>query len=602
MSGQDFTDEQKRYLEGFVSGVQATRVASGLKPIGGLAGSGPGNRTIESVGPDAANLKAMARVEAAGKKLVDQEKWKRDDPPFEAYARLKREALAGSAPKPADNFRWRFHGLFYVAPAQDSYMVRVRIPNGILTHWQFRAVADLARKCGGDYTHVTTRGGLQFREIKPEHAPEVAETLMEIGLISRGAGADNIRNVTGSATAGIDPQELLDTRPYARAWHHHILNERAMYGLPRKFNVSFDGGGAIPSLEDTNDIAFTAVTVAEGAGEGIEPGVYFRLGLGGISGHKDLARPTGVYVKPGDTTTVADAIVRVFTDHGDRTNRARARLKYVLDAMGFDTFLGHVEAKLGHKLTRIGNAHVSEPPRQDRKAHVGIHPQKQPGLVWVGVVLPVGRMTVAQMHALADLAHAYGDGDIRLTVWQNLIVSGVHESKASELEADLNAIGLAAHASSVRAGLVACTGSTGCKFAAANTKGTAVAIADWVDSRNVAIDGPINIHLTGCHHSCAQHYIGDIGMIAARVPVTPDSDDTVDGFHVHVGGGFGPDGGMARELFRDVKVEDCPPLVEVMLKAYLANRTGPEETFLAFSRRHEPDALRTLIDAQGQAA
>ena len=595
MSGHDFSDDQKRYLEGFVSGVQATRVAAGLRPLGGIAGSGGPS---EPAGPDAANLKAMAKTEAAGKKLVDQEKWKRDDPPFEAYARLKREALAGSAPKPADNFRWRYHGLFYVAPAQDSYMVRVRIANGILSHWQFRAVADLAQKCGGGYTHVTTRGGLQFREIKPEHAPEVAETLMDIGLISRGAGADNIRNVTGSATAGIDPQELLDTRPYARNWHHHILNERAMYGLPRKFNVAFDGGGAIPTLEDTNDIAFTAVTVADGAG--VTPGVWFRLGLGGITGHKDLARPTGVYVLPDDATAVADAIVRVFTDHGDRTNRTKARLKYVLDAMGFDAFLGLVEEKLGKKLSRIDSVHVTDPARQHRKAHIGVHPQKQTDLVWVGVVLPVGKLTVTQMHALADFAHEYGDGDIRLTVWQNLLISGVHASKAAELESDLKSIGLSSLASSVRAGLVACTGNTGCKFAASNTKGTAGAIADWVDSR-VALDGPINIHLTGCHHSCAQHYIGDIGMIAARVPVAPDSDDTVEGFHVHVGGGFGPDGGMARELYRDIKVEDCPPLVEAMLKAYLANRAGPEETFLAFSRRHEPDALRNMIDAGSNA-
>lgn len=593
MSAQDFSDEQKRYLEGFVSGVQASRVAAGLKPISGMTG------TAEQSGPDAGHLAAMARTEAAGKKLVDQEKWKRDDPPFEAYSRLKNEALSGAAPKPPDNFRWRFHGLFYVAPTQDSFMCRVRVANGILTHWQFRAVADLAQKCGGGYTHVTTRGGLQFREIKPEHGPEVVETLADIGLISRGAGADNIRNVTGSATAGIDRQELIDTRPYARGWHHHILNERAMYGLPRKFNVAFDGGGAIPTLEDTNDIAFSAVTAGDGAG--VEPGVWFRLGLGGITGHKDLARPTGVYVKPDEATAVADAIVRVFSDHGDRTNRTKARLKYVLDAMGFETFLGHVEEKLGRKLVLIDSAHVTEPHAANRLAHVGVHPQKQAGLVWVGVSLPLGKMTVTQMQALAGLSQEYGDGDIRLTVWQNLLISGVQTGKADELEIRLRAIGLTSQVSNVRAGLVACTGNTGCKFAASNTKGTAMAIADWVDPK-VAIDTPINIHLTGCHHSCAQHYIGDIGMIAARVPVAPDSDDTVEGFHVLAGGGFGTEGGMARELYRDVKTEDCPPLVEAMLKAYLANRAGPHETFQAFSRRHESDALKAMITNSGGPA
>ena len=590
----DLTDEQKRYLEGFVSGAQASRIAAGLKPISGIAGK------TEPSGPDADHLKAMARTEAAGKKLADQEKWKRDDHPLDAYTRMKREAEAGTHPKPPDNFRWRFHGLFYVAPTQDSFMCRVRIANGILSHWQFRAVADLATRYGGGYAHVTTRAGLQFREVKPEHGPAVVEGLADIGLISRGSGADNIRNVTGSATAGIDPNELIDTRPHARGWHHHILNERAMMGLPRKFNVSFDGGGAIPSLEDTNDIAFTAVTVADGAGEGITPGVWYRLGLGGITGHMDLARPTGVYVLPEQTTAVADAIVRVFSDHGDRSDRKKARLKYVLDAMGFDTFLGHVETKLGRKLIRISDSALTASPRASRTAHIGVHPQKQAGLVWVGVLTPVGHMTATQMHALADIAQQYGDGDIRLTVWQNLLISGVHDDKAVEVETWLRAIGLTSQASPVRAGLVACTGNTGCKFAASNTKGTAVEIADWVEPR-VALDTPLNIHVTGCPHSCAQHYIGDIGLIAARVPVVPESEDTVEGFHITVGGGFGPDGGMGREIAHDVKREDCPALVEKMLKGYLAHRAHATETFLTFTRRHDLDALRGLFHLNGAA-
>ena len=203
----------------------------------------------------------MARTEAAGKKLANEEKAKRDDHPFEAYPRLKSEAEAGQFPKGVDNFRWRFHGLFYVAPAQDAFMCRLRIPNGILSHWQFSGVADLADRYGGGYTHVTTRANLQIREIKAEYGPPLVEALTGLGLTPKGSGADNIRNVTGSATAGIDPQELIDTRPYAREWHHHILNCRTLYGLPRKFNVAFDGGGAIPTLEDTNDISFTAVTV-----------------------------------------------------------------------------------------------------------------------------------------------------------------------------------------------------------------------------------------------------------------------------------------------------------------------------------------------------
>ena len=595
MSAQDFTEDQRRYLEGFVSGVQVRRAAQGLKPLGTEGGPAAPS------GPDKDHLAAMARFEAAGRKLSPQEKAKRDEHPFDAYARFKAESAKGQFPKGVDNFRWRFHGLFYVAPVQNSYMCRLRIPNGILTHWQFAGVADLAERYGGGYAHVTTRANLQIREVMPDGAVALFEGLTSLGLSTKGTGADNIRNVTGAPTAGIDPRELIDTRPFASAWHHHILNDRSLYGLPRKFNVAFDGGGIIPVLEETNDIAFTAVTVPKGAG--VDAGVWFRLGLGGITGHEDFAKYGDTYVRPGEAVAVADAIVRVFIDHGDRTDRKKARLKYVLDAWGHDKFLAEVETKLGHKLVRLPAERVVAPDRQDRKAHVGIHGQRQPDKVWAGVVLPVGKLTVEQMRGLAKIARELGDGDIRLTVWQNLLISGIARANAELVEVCLREIGLTSRATSVRAGLIACTGNTGCKFASSNTKDTAMAIADWVEPR-VALDTPINIHLTGCPHSCAQHYIGDIGMLACRVPVDGSGEDTVEGFHIYVGGGFGPDAGIARELYRDVKVEDCPQTIERILKAYVAERAGDKETFLEFARRHDESALKTMADtvSSGEAA
>jgi len=580
MSG-DFSPDQKRYLEGFVSGLNAARATRGALPG---AKSEPG-------GPDAIHLKAQDRVMAGGGKLADQEKFKREQHPFDAYERLKEQADKNEPPKPADNFRWRYYGLFYVAPAQDSYMCRLRIPNGILKHWQLAGVADLAERCGGPYAHVTTRANLQIREIAPKHAVEVVEGIESLGLWSRGSGADNIRNVTGSATAGIDRQELIDTRPYAREWHFHILNDRALYGLPRKFNVGFDGGGIIPVLEDTNDIGFQAVEVKDGFG--IEPGVWFRLALGGITGHRDFARDTGVVVPPKDATRVADAVVRVFIEHGDRTNRNKARLKYVLDAWGFEKFLAAVEKKLGWKLTRAPAEAVKTRPAFDRSAHIGVHAQKQVGLNWVGAVFPVGKITAAQMRGLARIAADLGDGDIRLTVWQNLLISGVPDDKLALAEAAIRTLGLTTKATSIRAGLVACTGSTGCRFAAAHTKEQAEEIAAWCEPR-VALDTPVNIHLTGCHHSCAQHYIGDIGLLAARVAVNEDGD-TVDGYHVLVGGGFGPEARLGREIYQNVKAEDAPRTVERILKGYLAHREG-DETFLTFSKRHEAEALKAMFD------
>jgi len=585
----DFTDEQKRYLEGFSAGVQIMRSGRGL-----AGGALAGNTNVEPTGPDAAHIKAQDKLLAAGKKLADQEKLKREEHPFDAYSRLKQQALDNSPPPPADNFRWRYFGLFYVAPAQDSYMCRLRIPNGILKHWQLAGVADLAERLCGAYSHVTTRANLQLREIPPKHAVQLIEGIQELGLCSRGAGADNIRNVTGTPTAGIDPQELIDTRPFAREWHYHILNDRSLYGLPRKFNVGFDGAGKIAVLEDTNDIAFSAVEVKEGFG--IEPGVWFRLGVGGITGHKDFAKETGIIVKPEEATKVADAIVRVFIDIGDRTNRLRARLKYVLDSMGVAKFMEAVEERLGRKLVRAPKEAIAPRPAFDRMAHIGVHKQKQNGLNWIGVTVLVGKITCEQMRRIAKIAQDLGDGEIRLTVWQNLLISGVRDENLALACAAIEKLGLAIKASEIRAGLVACTGNAGCKFAASNTKLHAAHIADWVEPR-VNLDTPLNIHLTGCHHSCAQHYISDIGLIAAKVPLG-EGDDTVEGYHLFAGGGFGPQAEIGQAVYRDLKAEDTPQTVERLLKAYLAHRVSSDETFLAFARRHNGETLRKLADAE----
>jgi ferredoxin-nitrite reductase len=597
-TGGEFTAEQRRYLEGFASGVLVGRQARNTGQTVNIAGAAPSaaaKTEPEPVGPDAAAIKAQDRTIREGKKLSDQEKFKRELHPSDGYEKLKAQAAQNEAPKPPDNFRWRYYGLFYVAPAQNSYMCRLRLPNGILKHWQLAGLADLAERCGGGYSHVTTRANIQIREIEPKNAVAMVEAIQDLGLCSRGSGADNIRNVTGSPTAGIDSQELIDTRPYARAWHFHILNDRALYGLPRKFNVGFDGGGIIPVLEDTNDIGFQAIEV-EGGFEA-EAGVWFRLMLGGITGHQDFAHQTGVIVKPADATKVADAVVRVFIDHGDRTNRTKARLKYVLDRLGMDKFLALVEEKLGTKLVRVPAAAMKARPAFDRAAHIGVHAQKQVGLNWIGLVLPVGKLTAEQMHGIAKIAGDLGDGDVRLTVWQNLLISGVPDDKVMLAQAAIEALGLSTKATSIRAGLVACTGNIGCKFAASDTKGHAEDIARWCESR-VELDGPLNIHLTGCHHSCAQHYIGDIGLLACKV-ATSDEGDTVEGYHILVGGGFGPEATLAREIYRDVKAEDAPKTIERMLKGYLAHREG-NETFLAFSKRHNVEALQAMLDGAAE--
>jgi ferredoxin-nitrite reductase len=284
--------------------------------------------------------------------------------------------------------------------------------------------------------------------------------------------------------------------------------------------------------------------------------------------------------------------VRVFTENGDRTNRTRARLKYVLDAWGFDKYIKVVEDKLGKSLQRVESAFIAPRAPFDRTAHIGVHPQKQLGLNWIGVAMPVGKLTCQQMRDLAAVSRDFGDGDIRLTVWQNLLISGVPDDRVAAAKACIEATGLHWKATSITAGLVACTGASGCKFAAAFTKENALEIATHVDAR-LQVDQPVNIHLTGCHHSCAQHYIGDIGLIGAKVPVNDDGD-TVEGYDIVVGGGFGDQAKIGRVLYEKITATDAPQKVEGLLRAWMKHRAEPTESFFAFSNRHEPDVLMAL--------
>jgi ferredoxin-nitrite reductase len=567
----EFTDQQKRWLEGFTSGLAARKAAAARV-------------AAQPIGPDSLQHAAQDRAVAARGKLAPEEKAKRQRHPLDRWDELVERAAAGLYPKGVDVFLAKYHGLFYVAPAQDSFMCRLRIPNGILNAWQVRGLADAADVFGGGYADVTTRANLQVREIPARHAIDMLLAVQALGLSSRGSGADNIRNITGSATAGIDPQELIDTRPLCIAMHHYILNHREMYGLPRKFNIAFDGGGRVPVLEDTNDIGFVAARAPDG--------LYFHLQLGGITGHRDFAHDTRVLLKPEECVRVAGAVVRAFIAHGDRTDRQKARLKYVLDRMGRDAFLKEVETEYGQPLRRASGVAIEPRPTADKHGHIGVHRQKQAGLNYLGVVLPVGRITSEQMRGLAEVAARFGSSTLRLTVWQNLLISDVADRDVAVCVAALQAIGIGVDASAIRRGLVACTGNAGCKFAASNTKGHALRLADYLEGR-LAVDQPINIHLTGCHHSCAQHYVGDIGLLACKVE---RGDESVEGYHVYIGGGAAAtaEQAMAREYARSVPFDELPALLESLLAAWLDRRHAPGESFFEFCRRHEIDALREL--------
>jgi ferredoxin-nitrite reductase len=567
---QDFTEEQKRYLEGFAAGANIAQRATFAGTLGLSSADLPG-------GPERICYEAQDLQTRAGKKLCAEEQAKRKRFPLDIWDDLKAHAARNEPPKGTDVLAFKYYGLFWVAPAQDSFMSRLRFAGGIVQSYQFRGIADLSDRFGGGYVDVTTRANLQVREIEPSDTTQFLEGLYDLGIINRGAGGDNIRNITASPLAGIDPEELIDTRSLARELHYLILNRRELFGLPRKFNIAFDGGGQISALEDTNDIGFTALKHSQ-TGE-----VYFRLTLGGITGHGDFARDTGIALRPNECIETAVAIVKAFILHGDRTDRKKARLKYVLDRMGFEGFIRECEKQLGRTLNRMPLELFDPRPSVKKNAHIGVHPQRQTGLSYIGVVLPVGRLSSRQVRGIADLSDRFGSGHLRLTVWQNLIIPDIKDENVPQVVQALEQMGLTTDASSIRAGLVACTGNAGCKYANANTKKHALEVADYLEER-VDLDHPINIHLTGCPHSCAQHFIGDIGLLGTKIAV---GEDFVEGYHLFVGGGYGNDQSIGRELFRNVKADELGPVLERILHGYLQNRSSSEESFSAFVRRNE---------------
>lgn len=580
-----FTPEQKEYLAGFLAGAARLHMAHSAAATGNPENSPRAPREEMLFGTPLADV-------------TKQERWKHEEQPLDGWDRILAHAEADKFPDEENNYRFRNFGLFYVAPAQNSFMLRCRIPAGELTALQLQGLAEIADDFGNGKAAITTRANIQIREIASRHLVNVLTRLQSLGLTARGSGVDNVRNITASPAAGFDPQELLDTRPFAHALHHYILNQRDLYGLPRKFNVAFEGGGSVDTVADTNDLGFRAVKVGQATGESlndasavpVEPGVYFRVELGGITGHKQLAGDTGLLLKPTEALAVAAAMIRVFVENGDRTDRKKARLKYLLDRWGAESFLVETQKRLAFPLVKFPLEKCIRPSPPLRHGHIGVYRQKQKGKNYIGAVIPVGVMATRQMRRLADLAANYGSGQIRLTPWQNLLIPDVPDGFVETAKRQLVRMGFHYEATNIAGGLVACTGNTGCKFAATDTKGQAVSLVAHLDKR-VPLDQPINIHLTGCPNSCAQHYIGDIGLQGVKVNVGGES---VEGYNIVFGGGFGSGAALAREVFKGIPFAEVPKLLEHVLRIYLLRRQ-PGEAFAAFVRRHEVKQLQEMF-------
>jgi len=546
-----FTPEQKEYLSGL------------------FAGAAVRGQKFSDVEPAPAH-----------EDLIFEERVKRELHPLDAYEQLVENSVNNKSPDKEEIFRFKWNGLFFLTPVKDAFMARLRIPGGLLTTFQLRELGRLAQELTSGYVQITTRANLQMRLIQPKDAPEILRRVQSVGLHTRGAGADNIRNLTANPTAGVDPVELIDVMPFCQQIGQIIINDRSFYDLPRKFNIAYDGGGLIGTVEDTNDIGVKAVKVGEE--------ILFRIALGGATGHKAFARDFGVVVPPAEINKVIVAVLRVYIEHGCRTDRKKARLKHLLEKMSLEEYLALVEKKLGTQLRRApyDAAQMRWASHELPHSHVGDFPQKQRGLNYVGATCPVGQITPKQMLRLAELADLYGSGEIRLTVWQNFIIPNVPDAFVQTLKRALEKSGFATKQSNLASGVIACTGNSYCKFAQSNTKGHALELIKYLENK-IQLDQPVNIHVTGCPNSCAQHYMGDIGCLGTKVRGE-------DGYHVFVGGGFGKNQAVGRQVFSGVSATELPLTLEKMLRVYLKKRDG-RETFQQFTTRHDLNALQVLF-------
>jgi ferredoxin-nitrite reductase len=565
IAGTPLSEEQTTYLTGFFAGMQQRAVVfadflSDYKDAG---------------------AKTAKKEEEEEVQHTAEERIKNEEHPLDSYYRLLENAQTNKAPDKEETFRFKWNGLFYLNPVKDAFMARMRIPGGIVKTYQLRGIAQAAKDLTTGYCQITTRANLQIRLIQPKDAPEVLRRIQAIGLHTRGAGADNIRNLTSNPTAGIDFKELIDCTPYVRELADFILSHREFYNLPRKFNIAFDGGGLIGSVEDTNDIGAKAVKLGEE--------VCFRILLGGATGHKSFARDLGVVVPPKDLVKTLIAVVRVYIRNGNRGDRKKARLKHLLDKWTMDEYLAETEKVLGAGLTRLtlDPATIVYPYADLPHSHIGAYPQKQRGLYYLGVALTVGQITPRQLFRIADLADNYGSGEIRLTVWQNFIIPNIPEAYVETVKKAVRKMGFDYQQSNIASGVIACTGNRYCKFSSTDTKGHALSLIKHLEKR-VELDQPVNIHFTGCPNSCAQHYMGDIGMLGAK------TRDGREAYHVFVGGGFGNNAACGRQIYQALPFDEINAVVEKILRAYLKHRQAGE-SFQAFTTRHDVNSLQVLF-------
>ena len=469
--------------------------------------------------------------------------------------------------------------------ATEYFMMRIAMPNGMLTAHQMHTIADLTAKHARGIGDITTRQNIQLHWLKIESLPTVVDTLNAIDLSPKGACGDVVRNVTGCPLAGLDGHELIDASPLAREVAEKLTGNPEFGNLPRKFKITVSGCPLWCSFPEINDVALTALKRVKDGKEDI--GYSLRVG-GGLSNEPHLAVRLNAFIPQDKAFDAVRAVCEIFRDSDVlRENRTRARIKYLFMKNGWtaESMLAAIEEKLGFKFDPAEEGPIAEDIYRD---HMGVHRQKQPGLSYVGATVINGRITSEQMHGLASLSEKYGDGHLRTTIGQNIILVNIPNEKVQALVAELTALGLQVEPTVFFRGAVSCTGTEFCKLAIAETKAFNKWLVSELEERLPEFDQQFRLHVTGCTNSCGQAWLGDIGLEGKKMK---KDGRMVDAFYFCVGGSVGQYAGIARQIGYRAAAEDCPEAIERLLRGYLAKR-HPGENLRAYFRRSTDAELR----------
>ena len=525
--------------------------------------------------------------------------------PWEAWDEVRqfaREGRAAVLPEWAE-FYFKWWGVYSqgdglgvtggkdgVGKATEYFMMRIGLPNGLLTSHQLRVIGDLTKKHARNLADITTRQNIQLHWLTIEALPEIVDALTEIGLSPKGACGDVVRNVTGCPLAGLDGHELIDASPLALEIAHGLTANPEFYNLPRKFKITASGCPLWCSYPEINDVALTAIRREVNDLE--EIGYTLRVG-GGLSTEPHIGVRIPAFIPQDKAYAVVEAVLRIFKEQIElRENRTRARIKYLFMRHGWtaETMLEAIEAKLGYKLdpSPVDEDVVPDDVYRD---HVGITPQLQPGLSAVGASVMGGRLSGDQLIQLADLAEQFGDGNLRATIMQNVLVVNVPNAKTRDVTHRLAEIGLFVEVTPFWRGAIACTGTEFCKLAIAETKAFSKWLTSEMEDRMPGFDQQIKLHVTGCTNSCGQSWIADIGLEGKKIK---KDGVMVDAFYFCVGGAVGKYAAIARQIGYRAAAEDCPEAIERLLRAYLAARQ-PGEDLRAYFARHDDESLRNQL-------